>query len=68
MPRLYQLADWSKQALEQRAFEVVQDWRREQGIILDQRLLQSEIEAHAVSDPIAPLYIFQLECQSYGNR
>jgi hypothetical protein len=38
-------------------------WRTEQGIILNQRLLQSEIEAHAVSDPITPRYLYQLECQ-----
>lgn len=67
MPRLLLLADPNKQVLEQQVFQAVQDWRAEQFQILRQRNTQSEIEAHAVSDPIAPKYIFQLSCMPYGQ-
>ncbi len=62
MPRLLQLTDPNKQVLEQRAFEAVRDWRVEQDIILEQRLPQAEMEAFAVSDPIAPRFLFQRAC------
>jgi len=53
--------------LEQKVFEAVRDWRAEQFQILRQRNTQAEREAHVVSDPIAPQYLFQLECQPYGQ-
>ncbi len=62
MPRLYQLSNSNKQVLEQMAFEAVEGWRREQDIILRQRLPQAEMEAYAVSDLIAPRYVFQEQC------
>lgn len=62
MPRLYQLSDPNKQVLEQMAFEAVEDWRREQYLILRQRLPQAEMEAFAVSDLVAPRYVFQEQC------
>jgi len=62
MPRLFQLSDPNKQVLEQKIFEAVRDWRVEQSQILDQRYTQAEAEAYAVSDPIAPRYIFQGAC------
>ena len=65
MPRLLLLTDSNKQVLEQKIFHAVQDWRAEQFQILRQRNTQSEIEAHAISDQIAPKYIFQLPCMPY---
>lgn len=62
MPRLFQLTDPNKQVLEQKIFQAVQTWRGEQDQILEQRLRQGEREAYAVSDPIAPRYLFQRAC------
>ncbi len=67
MPRLLPLTDLNRQPLEQKVFQAIQTWRGEQLQILRQRNTQAEIEAHAVSDPIAPRYLFQLECQLYGQ-
>ncbi|HYO06720.1 MAG TPA: hypothetical protein VER14_07035 [Phototrophicaceae bacterium] len=62
MPRLLELTDPNPQVLEQKIYHAVEDWRKEQDLILRERLPRAEDEAHAVSDPIAPKYLFQKEC------
>jgi hypothetical protein len=59
MPHLFPLTDPNKQPLEQKVFHAIQDWRKSEGIILEQRVnSQGEREAYLVSDQIAPRYLF----------
>jgi hypothetical protein len=56
---LLPLTDPNQQPLEQKIFQAIQDWRKNQDIILEQRLHpEGEKEAYAVSDLIAPRYLF----------
>jgi len=59
MPHLLPLTDPNQQPLEQKIFQAKQIWRIDQDRIMAQRLPDAEIEAHAVSDPIAPRYLYQ---------
>ena len=58
MPRLLLLTDAGRQPLEQKVFQAKENWRAEQKQIAIGRLPESEREAYAVSDPIAPRNLF----------
>ena len=62
MPLLLQLTDPNPQVLEEKIYQAVETWRTKQDLILAERLPDAEAEAYAVSDPIAPKYLFQKEC------
>jgi hypothetical protein len=67
MPRLLLLTDPELQPLQQKFFEAKRVWIKEQDRVYSSRSIEVEKEAHAVSDPIEPKYIFQLQCMSYGR-
>jgi len=53
------LSDPDKRALEQKISTTISNWRQSQQMVMVKRLPAAEREAYAVSDQIAPGYIFQ---------
>jgi hypothetical protein len=64
MPLIKHLSDSNRQRLEQKIFEITQQWRANEVKTAITRLPKAEKEAYAVSDQIEPKYLFN-NCERY---